>query len=463
VKRSPLVVILFVSFVDLIGFGLIIPLQAEYARRLEASAATLGAMVGVYALMQFLFTPILGSWSDRIGRRPVLLVSIGGSVLSHILLGIGDLAASLPLLFIARTVDGITGANIATAQACIADVTEGRDRARGMGLFGAAFGLGFVVGPALAALLASVGKAVSGPYGTSWPAFGAAAASLVSLGMVALFLPESAHRHRMATRTGIDGDRRDTDGQKHAEAAFPCTAGRGDAEYADDETSDPNLSPRLTHAFDGLRQVRGQPRIAELLVIFGVSTFALVLMEATFVYLCMVRFAVGMEEVGLIFAFVGAVMIIVQGGLVGRLTNRFGEPLLMTVGPFITMVGYVGLALLMNVGGNPAAWALLFFASLMLGVGRGLGGPTVTALISRHAAAGQQGAILGLSQGLGYLARCVSPPIAGALFDASPSWPYWLGAGMLLVVGVYSAMICRVQEAAIGWAAHQGATPTASC
>ncbi len=455
-KRSPLTVVLFVAFVDLIGFGLIIPLQAEYARRLDASATTLGAMVGVYALMQFIFTPILGSWSDRIGRRPVLLLSIGGSVLSHILLGVGDLAASLPLLFIARTVDGITGANVATAQACIADVTEGRDRARGMGLFGAAFGLGFVVGPALAALLASIGKAVSGPYGTSWPAFGAAAASLISLIMVARYLPESAHRHKTADRddqagpTPAEAANRDGDDPESRDQSAHKRADRP-SDRSDEYGPLPTRSAVIGHAVEGLAMARGRPRITELLLIFVISTFAFVLMEVTFVYLCMMRFDIGMEQVGLIFAYVGVVMVIVQGGLLGRLTRRFGEPLLMTIGPFVTMLGYVGLAVLMDVSGSAAAWVLLFGASLALGVGRGLAGPTVTALISRQVGGDRQGAVLGLSQGLGYLARCVSPVLAGLLFDASPSWPYWLGAGMLLLIGLYCAAIRSRQEAAIGW------------
>ncbi len=193
-KQSSLKIILFVAFVDLVGFGLIIPLQASYADRLGASGFVFGLLIGVYAAMQFVFNPLLGRWSDRIGRRPVLIVSIAGSVVSHLLLGFADLSASLPLLFVARILDGITGANIATAQAYIADVTTNEDRARGMGLFGAAFGFGFVIGPALGAALVTLGYLVSGPrYGTSWPAFGAAVIALIALVLVWRYLPES-HR-----------------------------------------------------------------------------------------------------------------------------------------------------------------------------------------------------------------------------------------------------------------------------
>ena len=167
-QRSPLRVILFIAFVDLAGFGLIIPLQAAYAERLGASGLMFGMLVGIYALMQLVFNPLLGRWSDKVGRRRVLLLSMAGSVGSHVLLGVADLSSSLWLLFLARALDGVTGANVATAQAYIADITTTENRARGMGLFGAAFGLGFVVGPAMGAGLAAIWRVVSGAaYGTA--------------------------------------------------------------------------------------------------------------------------------------------------------------------------------------------------------------------------------------------------------------------------------------------------------
>ena len=141
---------MLVAFVDLLSFGLIIPLLPVYAKRLDASGLTLGCLIGSYSLMQLIFNPLLGRWSDRVGRRRILLFSVGGSVISHVMLGVADLWVSLPLLFAARLFDGITGANIATAQAYIADVTSAKDRAKGMGLFGAAFGMGFVLGPGAA-------------------------------------------------------------------------------------------------------------------------------------------------------------------------------------------------------------------------------------------------------------------------------------------------------------------------
>jgi DHA1 family tetracycline resistance protein-like MFS transporter len=314
-KRSPLWIILLVAFVDLTGFGLIIPLQAVYADRLGASGLTLGLMMGAYSFMQLLFNPILGRWSDRVGRRRVLLISIGGSVAAHVLLGVADLAASLPLLFAARVLDGITGANVATAQAYIADVTTGEDRARGMGLFGAAFGLGFVVGPGLGAGLAFVGRMVSGPlYGTSWPAFGAAAISLAALVLVWRFLPESRS-----------------------------------------PAGDPRQRFRILNLRE-LGAVMANPRLRELFTLSFFNISAFVLLEVTFVYLLAHRFGVTELGTGLIFVYVGVLMILVQGGLVGRMVRAFGEPALVARGPFINaLAGGLGFDELGAVGrGMPA-------------------------------------------------------------------------------------------------------------
>jgi len=386
-KRGPLITILLIAFVDLISFGLIIPLQAVYAQRVGASGSTLGLLIGSYALMQLVFNPILGHWSDRVGRRRVLLISVGGSVLSHVLLGFADLAVSLPLLFAARLLDGITGANIATAQAYIADVTTAQDRARGMGLFGAAFGLGFVLGPALGAGLAFVGRIVSGPtHGTAWPAFGAAVISLVALILVWRFLPESKPRGEIG------------------ESTFRLLNVR-------------RLRAALRH-----------PRLRELFALSFASIFALVLLEATFVYLCVHQFNVTEAGTGMIFAYIGVMMVIVQGGLVGRLVRMFGEAWLVAVGPFITGAGFLLLSGVPIVGDQTLGWVLLLVGCIPVSLGHGLTGPNLNALISRQAEDTRQGETLGLSQGIGSLARAIAPLIGGTLYDVGPSWPYWIGA-----------------------------------
>ncbi len=403
---SPLTIILLVTFVDLIGFGLIIPLQAVYAERLGASGLTFGLLVGAYALMQLIFNPILGRWSDRIGRRPVLLISVLGSVLAHLLLGIADLAHSLPLLFVARILDGMTGANIATAQAYIADVTPPDQRARGMGLFGAAFGVGFVVGPALGALLALVGSAVSGPQtGTSWPAFGAAVVSAAAFVLIARYLPESRPRGR---------------------------------------TSGTTVSAPVAVRWSVLRH----PRIGELFALYFAATYALVLLEATFVYLCAQQLNLRETGTGLAFAYVGITMVIVQGGLIAPLVRRYGEVKLIAVGPFFSAAGFL---MISQVGrGLPptVAWPLLLLGWLPVALGVGLTNPSLHALISRYADSERQGSTLGLFQSIGSLARALSPPMGGFLFTyVGASWPYYVGGALFVLIGAYANLIRRAHLA----------------
>lgn len=406
--KSPLKIILFVAFVDLVSFGLIIPLQATYAERLGASGFTFGLLVGVYAAMQIIFNPLLGRLSDRIGRRPVLLISVGGSIASHALLGVADLSQSLTLLFLARTLDGITGANVATAQAYIADVTTAENRAKGMGLFGAAFGLGFVVGPGFGALLAYVGGRVSGlEHGTCWPAFGAALVSVVAFILVWRKLPEPK-RHILP---GDEGFHR-----------FSFR--------------------RLAHAMT-------RPRLLELFTFMFIATFAFVLLEATFVYLCVDRFAVAEAGTALVFCYIGLIMVIVQGGLVGRLVPRFGEMRILTVAPFFTALGFILISGVPDTIDRTIAWVLLLGGILPMALGIGLTGPNVNALISLHASSGRQGSTLGLSQGIGSLARAIGPPIGGWLYDCSPSWPYRTGAVLLALLGFFAHYVAPRQRRAI--------------
>ncbi len=409
--KGPLRLILMVTLVDLIGFGIIIPLQADYARRLGATGLTFGLLVTAYTAMQFLFNPILGRISDRVGRRPVLVVSLAGSVISHALLGYADLANSLTLMFVARTLDGITGANIATAQAYIADVTTHEDRAKGMGLFGAAFGVGFVIGPSLAAGLAVLGKSLSGDQGTCFPAFGAAAMALAAAVLVWLKLPESLQK-----------------GQAPPSGHF-LSLGR-------------------------LREVARDPRTRELLIYGGCAPFAFVLLETTFVLLVGGQFGLTQARIGLLFAYIGVIMVVVQGGLVGRLAARFGEPNLIVVGPFITAIGFVMIAAVTVGGAGWSAWWLLIAACIPVSVGSGLTNPSLMSLVSRRSREGRQGETLGVLQGVVSLSRSLAPPLAGFLFDAGPALPYLVGAAVFVLVGNFALFIRRAQFADV-----QGGSP----
>lgn len=408
-KRSPLWTILLIAFVDLAGFGLILPLQAVYAERLGISGTMFGLLIGSYAFMQMLFNPILGRWSDRIGRRRVLLISMAGSIASHSLLGVADLAQSVPLLFIARLLDGITGANIATAQAYIADVTKPEERARGMGLFGAAFGLGFVVGPAIGAGLAFAGRHFSGElYGTSWPAFGAAVISFVAFLLVWAYLPESIPK------------------------------------------PDVTKSRFRLPAWSNIRKVSADPRMRELLILIFGTIFAFVFLEVTFVYLARDRFGVTEVGTGLLFAYIGIIMVIVQGGLVGKLVKRFGEMSLVATGPFLTAGGFLLISgVPCQAATQTIAWSLLLIGCLFVAGGNSITGPNINALISRKADAYTQGETLGIAQSVGSLARTVAPPIGGFLWDVGPEWPYWIGAALFVALGLFARSVRPAQVAAV--------------
>ena len=300
------------------------------------------------------------------------------------------------------------GANIATAQAYIVDVTTSENRAKGLGLFGAAIGLGFVVGPALGAGLAAIGYLVSGPErGSAWPAFGAAGIALIAALLVWRYLPESVGASARS-RMRFGG-----------------------------------------FSLAGFRQAMVHPRLRELmLVVFGV-TFAFVLLEATFVYLCARRFGLAEGGTGLLFAYIGTVMVIVQGGLVGRLVPRFGEIKLFATGPFITAVGFLTISAVPMVSTRPVAWTLLLVGCFIVPFGHGLTAPNLNALVSRQAPGGRQGMTFGLSQGLASLARALAPPLAGLLYDHGPQWPYWVGAALLVLVGGFAVSIAPVQRAAL--------------
>ncbi|MGB0715534.1 MAG: MFS transporter [Phycisphaerae bacterium] len=413
-NSTALKLILMVTFVDLIGFGLIIPLVPTYAERLNASGLTLGLLIGAYPFVQLVVTPLMGRWSDHVGRRTVLMLSMFGSFLSHILLGFADISASLSLLFVARILDGITGASIATAQAYIADVTTPENRAKGMGLFGAAFGLGFVLGPSIGAALSQAGEAF-GPkeYATSWAAFGAAIIALIAFILVWLKLPESKP-------------------EVNKEAA----------------------ASRRAFSLDDIRLTLGNVKLRQLIVVMFNCMVAFVMLEATFAYLCLRNLQADQKDVAWLFAYIGVLIVIVQGGLVGRLARRFGEARLICIGPFLTGAGMLLIASVPDFQSVSLAWWLLLLACIPIAGGNGLTNPNLTALISKQAPADRQGGTLGVAQGLGALARAIAPPIGGWLFDQSPSAPYLAGGTLFLVIGVYALTIrtgfLQVNESPIG-------------
>lgn len=381
---SPITVIFFTVFIDLIGFGIIIPLMPFYAQTFGATALTVGLLSTSFSFMQFVFAPLWGRLSDRVGRRPVILIGLFGSFVSYLVFG---LANSLALLFIARIFAGIAGANISTAQAYMADVTTPENRARGMGLVGAAFGLGFIFGPAIGGFLSRYGYAV--------PSFFASALSLANFTAAWFMLPESLKT------IGTDRRRRSR--------------------------------------MDALRVAATRPGVPSLLLMFFIVIAAFSAFEATFALFSERRFGYTATTIGYVFAYVGVVLSIVQGGLVGRVVKRFGERAL--VAPAILVLA-IGLALI------PASYNLpvLLLSCGLLAIGMGFNTPSIQALISKLSHADEQGSVLGVSQSMASLGRILGPAWGGYVYDRFGTVAPYLAASGLMLIAFFIGVVTMARS-----------------
>jgi MFS transporter, DHA1 family, tetracycline resistance protein len=384
---SPLVIIFVTVFIDLLGFGIIIPLLPFYAESFGASGFTVGLLGTVFSLMQFLVAPLCGRWSDRIGRRPIILGGLLASCVAYVALALAD---TLALIFVARIVGGIAGGNIPTAQAYIADITTPENRAKGMGLVGAAFGLGFIFGPAIGGILTR--------FGHSTPMWSAAALCLANFVAALFLLPESRHGERTRVSLG-----------------------------------------RL----DLLQRARRHPGLVPLLLVFFIVSMAFSGFEATFALFASHRYGLNAETIGFVFAFIGVILATVNGVLVGKVVPRLGE---RRVVPMAIALIAVGLFLVAIAQGIPS----LLLALGILAFGMGFNNPALTSAISRMSDPSEQGGMLGLAQSLAALGRIVGPSWGGLLFDrAGMTIPFFSAAtimtlGLLLaLVGVSRARLAR--------------------
>ena len=367
-KRSPLVVIFITVFIDLVGFGIVIPVLPFYAEGagFGASPRQVGFLFASYSVMQLVFAPVLGRLSDKYGRRPVLLVSLLGTCAGFLILGF---ATTLWMLFVGRIIDGISGGNISTAQAYIADVTTKEDRAKGMGLIGAAFGLGFVFGPAIGGVLSR--------WGINVPFIFAGSLAFANAVLLYFVLPETVtpdHPARASAATG-----------------------RGWGQL-----------------FESLRN----PRLSVVLAIYFLSIVAFSIMTASFSLFLMFRFGFDAFHNGWIFAFVGIISAFIQGGLIGRLVKRFGEPLLVIVGTFLFSASLFATPF---IGPTFGVMAILLTGAVSA-VGNALNAPSLTSLASKSASASEQGTVLGVTQSVASLARAVGPSIAGLLIYSAVAY-----------------------------------------
>lgn len=353
--------------IDLIGFGIVVPILPLWAEDLGASATVVGILAAIYSVMQFIFAPVLGRLSDRYGRRPVILLALLGSGVSSVMLG---LANSLLLLFVARILNGISGASYAAAQAYVADITTRETRARGMGLIGAAFGIGFIVGPALGGLCALVDHRL--------PFFVAGALAFLNAAVAWRRLPET-------------------------DRVPSVTAGR----------------------WELLRGALRDRAIAPYITITFLATFGFVGMETTFSLLGRDRFDFDLTMASLLFAFIGVVAAVVQAFFIGPLVGRMGEWRVMSIGLVLTGAALALLAVTTNV-------VLLFPVAALLAAS-GLVFPTITAIVSNATDDDSQGAILGVVASSSGLARAIGPVAAGALYDWAIPAPYLVGAALFMV------------------------------
>jgi len=341
----PLLVIFLTIFVNLVGFGIIIPLLPFYAETFGASPLTIGLLFAVFSACQLVAAPALGDLSDRYGRRPVLIFSLAGTVVSFVMMA---LAHSVAMLFVARIVDGLSGGNISTARAYVADVTEPKDRAKAYGLIGAAFGMGFIMGPALSGVLAR--------YSYTAPVWAAAGITLVATLMAWFWLPETVHR--AAAGTGMP--------------------------------------------FRNLAEMMRRPGLRRMLWIDFIYWFAFAIFQTTFALFVARRFGFNVSQTGYFFAAFGILGAVVQGGVIRPTVHRLGDKPTFILGLVCAGIGLVGATLAHTV-------PLFTLALVPLALGIGFGHPTVSALVSRAGRSDEQGRVQGAAGALESLGRAIGP------------------------------------------------------
>ncbi len=395
--------ILFATvFFDLLGFGIVIPFLPMYAARLGVGAGAIGLLLSAYSIMQFVFAPILGRFSDRIGRRPIIMLGLLGSSLSYLIYGFTDSFAGL---LISRAVHGACAATISTAQAYVADTTEESKRAHAMGMIGAAFGLGFVLGPAVGGLLGAVSLRT--------PVLFAAALTFTNLIFAAVWLPES-HPPQAPWQDAAAGAR--------AEARAEARAGS-------------------RWSLDLPRRLGRHRALAPLFVVAFLLTFAIAALEATFALTVPAVYGYGAAGVGGLLAFAGLAQAIAQGYLVGKLVPRMGEAALVVAGAAALALGLAPL-------GSWASHAALYGMLILIASGYGLGTTAVATLISRRTGRELQGEALGLNQSVLSLARVIGPIAGGMAYQAmGPAAPYLGGAAVAAVAMALATRIGHIRAA----------------
>lgn len=413
-KKGALFTVFLVVLIDLMGFGIVLPLMPFFALEYDASATMVGLLYAIYSMAQLIFSPIWGSLSDRVGRRPIMLLSTFGAVIAYILFGLSE---SLVLLFLSRLLAGIMGGNISTAQAYIADVTDQQNRSSGMALIGVAFGVGFMIGPALGGLLISetVISSIAGVFSSSVgdyiqnhryvvPGAFAALLSLISFLLVAFKLKEtvekSAQQEKSPKRRSI-------------------------------------IDPKF---WSELKDLSKSPLLP--LMLFGMFTqaFGQASLYSAFSLFCEKVWGMNATEVSHQFLFIGVVAIITQGGLIRPLSKHFAEVKLYTWGTLLMAVGLAAIPFMPNLIWLSVSLAVLVF-------GNSLNTPTLTSIISQSAPENQVGKIMGSSQSLSGLGRVIGPVWGGFAIGLNDHLAFWT-TGLLVLTGVWVGFKLRDEVAA---------------
>ena len=392
-KDKRLLIIFLTVFIDLVGFGIIIPLNPYLARAFGATPFMVGVLMSVYSLMQFIFAPVWGQLSDRFGRRPIILCTLLGGGLAHLGFACAD---SMTGLLLARALAGLFGGNISTAMAYIADITEEKDRSKGMGMIGAAFGLGFILGPMIGGASAELGRRLgtTPPLGESFPALIAAAVCGLNFLSACKFLPESRKFGGPAPHRGL--------------------------------------------RFQRIWRALSTPVLGTLMLIIFINTFAMAHVEASLFLLVQERFAWSMAQASFGFGYIGVILVFTQGYLIRKWMPRAGERKLLLIGLLLSAAGF---ALISASGGL----GLLTVAVTLLGLGSGLANPALNGSVSLVSGSEVQGNNLGVSQSLSSLARILGPATGGALYQHMGDWSPFAAAAGLAAAGLGVAWTIRAR------------------
>jgi DHA1 family tetracycline resistance protein-like MFS transporter len=379
-------VIVMTIFVDAIGYGIIIPLLPFYTQTFQVGSTALGILVASFSIMQFFFSPMLGRLSDNIGRKPVLLISILVSTLSYVIFGFAN---SFLLLLISRIIAGIA-TETAVAQAYIADITSEKDRASGIGKVAAARGAGFIIGPAIGGFLSV--------YGFGAPGFAAVFLTLINLLFVLFFLPETNKNSQLGKTIKLN-----------------------------------SKNSSKNRMVDALKK----PVIGSVLVIHFVVFLAFSAIPVILPLLGIAYFSLGATEMAYVFIYIGVVQILMQSFIIGRLARKFGEEILIVIGPLLMITGITLMPSIPNI--------LVFLASItMISSGSGIMRTVVPSFLSRLTPADEQGGILGIASSVLSIATVPGPLIAGFLFEVAGATAAFFGSSAILAVGlIFSFRVIR--------------------